>query len=77
MLLHLWHGDLVDRRYSEMNQEFMTFNFDPDRHLTRDASGLLEWSDAAPAELRDWAEKFFWLRREDGDPADEPVAVSA
>lgn len=77
MLLHQWHGDLENRRYNDMNQEFMTFAFDPDLHLTRDSSGLLEWSDAAPKKLRDWAHDFFWLRREDGDPADQPVALSA
>ncbi len=76
-LLHLWHGDLVNRRYGEMNQEFMTFDFDPDRHLTLDDSGLLEFSEDAPPRLREWANEFFWLRREDGDPADEPVALSA
>lgn len=76
-LLHLWHGDLVNRRYGEMNTEFMTFDFDPDKHLQLDESGLFEWSDSAPQRLRDWANEFFWLRREDGDPADEPVAVSA
>ncbi len=76
-LLHLWHGDLVDRRYDSLNKEFMTFDFDPAKHLRHDASGLLEWSDEAPQRMRDWSSEMFWLRREDGDPADEPVAVNA
>lgn len=71
-LLHLWHGDLVDRRYSEMNQEFKTFNFDPDKHLQLDESELWEWSDEAPKVMRDWATTFFEIRREDGDP-DAPL----
>ena len=76
-LLHLWHGDLADRRYTDMNNQFMTFDFDPDRHLALDEQKLLVWSDKAPERLREWADKFFWLRREDGDPADEPIAVNA
>ncbi|MCL6728717.1 hypothetical protein [Sphingomonas hankyongi] len=69
-LLHLWHGDLVNRRYTELNNEFKTFDFDPDRDLRFDESGLWEWKDASE-ELRAWASEMFWLRREDGDPADE------
>lgn len=73
-LLHLWHGDLVNRRYAEMNEEFMTFAFDPEKHLRLDDAGLFEWSNEAPKRLVDWSNEFFVLRREDGDPADEPVA---
>lgn len=70
-LLHLWHGDLVNRRYGELNDEFKNFDFDPDKHLRYDESGLWEWADA-PEEMRDWASELFWMRREDGDP-DAPL----
>jgi hypothetical protein len=70
-LLHLWHGDLVNRRYSELNDEFKTFDFDPDQHLRYAENGLWEWADA-PAEMRKWASDLFWMRREDGDP-DAPL----
>jgi 8-oxo-dGTP pyrophosphatase MutT (NUDIX family) len=70
-LLHLWHGDLVNRRYGELNDEFKTFDFDPDKHLRYDENGLWEWADAPP-EMREWARKLFWMRREDGDP-DAPL----
>jgi hypothetical protein len=78
-LLHLWHGDLADRRYTDMNNQFMTFDFDPDRHLALDENKLFVWSDEAPQRLQDWADKFFWIRREDGIEADsaQKVAVSA
>jgi hypothetical protein len=78
-LLHLWHGDLADRRYTDMNNQFMTFDFDPDRHLALDENKLFVWSDEAPKRLQDWADKFFWIRREDGIEADsaQKVAVSA
>ena len=70
-LLHLWHGDLVDRRYSDMNQQFKEFDFDPDKHLKLDENGLWEWGDA-PEAMKEWASTFFWIRREDGDP-DAPL----
>jgi hypothetical protein len=70
-LLHLWHGDLVDRRYAEMNQQFATFDFNPNRDLRHDENGLWEWNEASP-ELQKWATDFFWIRREDGDP-DAPL----
>lgn len=65
-LLHLWHGDMKDRRYSEVIQEFAAFNFDPDRDLQLDVNGLWAWKSASP-ELRHWTENMFGLRREDGD----------
>ena len=75
-LLHLWHGDLVNRRYTQLNNEFKCFDFDPNRNLRFDESGLWEWNDA-PQEMREWASQMFWLRREDGDPADEPEEAAA
>ena len=44
--------------------------------LQKDENGLWEWKDASP-ELRDWAQVFFELRREDGDPADEADKAEA
>jgi hypothetical protein len=70
-LLHLWHGDLVNRRYTELNNAFKTFNFDPAKHLRHDENGLWEWADAPPR-MREWARELFWMRREDGDP-DAPL----
>ncbi len=29
------------------------------------------WSEEAPKRLQDWADKFFWIRREDGIEADQ------
>jgi 8-oxo-dGTP pyrophosphatase MutT (NUDIX family) len=70
-LLHLWHGDLVNRRFAELNNEFKAFDFDPDKHLRHDENGLFEWADAPP-EMQKWASELFWMRREDGDP-DAPL----
>jgi hypothetical protein len=64
-VLHLWHGEVADRRYYWRNQEFKAFDFDPDRHLQQAASGAWDWADA-PAEIRAWASDLFASRKEDG-----------
>jgi hypothetical protein len=64
-LLHLWHGDMKDRRYTQVIKEFAAFNFNPERDLQLDESGLWTWKQASP-ELRSWAENMFRVRKEDG-----------
>lgn len=66
-ILHLWHGDLVDRRYADREREFRRLGFDPDKHLELDESGLWKWSEAAPEQLRAWADSSFHHRNEDGE----------
>jgi hypothetical protein len=65
-VLHLWHGEKVDRRYRQRNQELKTWAFDPDRHIRRDENGLWEWAEA-PEAMRAWSEEMFASRNEDGD----------
>ena len=48
-IMHLWHGDIVNRRYSELNQEFQQFQFAPERDLRIAENGLWEWNHAPPA----------------------------
>ena len=69
-VLHLWHGDLANRRYGVMNQELRRMQYDPDRHVQVGENGLIEWSDEAPPAMREWANRNFRHRREDGE---EPV----
>ena len=75
-ILHLWHGDLGDRRYAIMNRQFMTFGFDPASHIRIGPDGLWEW-DKAPASMRQWAKTMFEIRNEDGEksPVSETVAA--
>jgi len=64
-VLHLWHGEKFDRQYRQRNQEFKTFDFDPDRDIRRDGNGLWEWREA-PATMRTWANEMFISRNEEG-----------
>jgi len=62
---HLWHGDLVDRRYWILDQQFKSMGFDPDAHLRLDENGLFDWADAPPF-MKSWASRLFETRNEDG-----------
>lgn len=75
-ILHLWHGDLGDRRYALMNKQFMSFGFDPDAHIRVGPDGLWEWS-GAPERMRQWARDLFHSRNEDGDQTSAPAQVAA
>lgn len=72
-ILHLWHGDLADRRYADREREFRALNFNPERDLRFDQSELWEWSDAAPETVRAWTNNSFQHRNEDGERPTAPV----
>jgi hypothetical protein len=74
-ILHLWHGDVVDRRYDLLRRQFSTLGFDPDKHLRHDSNGMLEWTANAPEDLKAWARDLFHSRNEDGEDAAESVAI--
>jgi hypothetical protein len=57
-LLHLWHGDLTDRRYVERQDGFERFHFDPDRDIKRNADGVWQWNSDKP-ELHAYVRKYF------------------
>lgn len=67
-LLHLWHGEVADRRYVDRNRELAGFGFDPRSDLRIGRSGCWEWASRKP-QMHAWARAYFGLRREDGrDP---------
>jgi hypothetical protein len=65
MALHLWHGDLVNRRYSSRNETLRHHQFDPAVDIRTDAAGLWEWGSDKPALHRE-VHDYFASRREDG-----------
>jgi hypothetical protein len=64
-LVHLWHGDLLDRRYEERHREFRAFNFDPATDIALDANGCWRWNSQKP-EMHTYVARYFQGRREDG-----------
>ena len=46
--LHLWHGDLADRRYKERYEGFERFRFDPNLDLAQTPEGVWKWNSDKP-----------------------------
>lgn len=67
-LLHLWHGDLEDRRYRERWRELAQFGFDPFTDIAIDDSGCWRWNSDKP-DMHRYVEDYFRGRREDGRDA--------
>ena len=65
-VLHLWHGEVGDRRYVDRNRELAGFAFDPAADVRIGAGGCWEWSSDKP-NLHRWAAEYFGRRREDGE----------
>jgi hypothetical protein len=64
-VLHLWHGDVVNRRYRERFQDLRQFDFDPAEDIRHEPGGAWHWASDKPglhALLRD----YFVARNEDG-----------
>lgn len=74
-LLHLWHGDIINRRYVDRNRELEQFSFDPQQDLQLGPTGCWEWTARTP-QLRDWAIRYFSSRREDGEDQPAPASLS-
>jgi hypothetical protein len=64
-LVHLWHGDLVDRRYQDRHRAFSAFGFDPAMDVALDGDGCWQWSSQKP-DMHAYVARYFRERREDG-----------
>jgi hypothetical protein len=64
-LIHLWHGDLKDRRYADRHREFREFGFDPAKDLALDENRCWRWDSNKPAMHR-YVRDYFAARKEDG-----------
>jgi hypothetical protein len=63
-VLHVWHGETVNRRYVRRYRELTALGYDPALHLHAEPGCLWTWSDKG-AFLSDWATGYFRDRRED------------
>lgn len=75
-ILHLWHGETVDRCYNGRRALLRRYAFDPVAHVGRRADGLLEWT-APPQMLRAATAEYFRQRREECAPirSDPPKKI--
>jgi hypothetical protein len=74
-LLHLWHGDMNNRRYVLRNQELALFEFDPTVDIRIGSSGCWEWNSDKP-DLHKWAVNYYAQRKEDGEMKPQNLADS-
>lgn len=65
LALHFWHGPKALRRYGTREQILIEEQFDPTRHLVRNAGGLYELSNVAPIGLRNKLRNYLAERNED------------
>lgn len=65
-IIHLWHGNVENRKYFTRNKELGNFNFEPKKDIKIGATGLWEWGSAKP-KLHSWAENYFKYRKEDSN----------
>ncbi len=63
-LLHLYHGSVERRRYSERHRDLARLGFDPRRDLLLDEAGTWCWP-AHRTDLLRWGRDYFEDRRED------------
>jgi hypothetical protein len=66
LLLHLWHGAIVGRRWMTRQHDLARVGFDPRRDVRIGPGGGWEWTDAASDDLRDLLLRYFEMRNEDG-----------
>ncbi len=67
-ILHLWHGELANRRYSARNTILARHQFTPALDLRLNADSVWEWASDKPMLQREILE-YFQARQEDGDPS--------
>jgi hypothetical protein len=60
---HLFHGMRKNRQYSQRHAAMKEGNFDPARHLERNADGINQLSAACPKEIREWMDSYMLTLR--------------
>jgi hypothetical protein len=65
IVLHLWHGDIQNRKYAEREKNLELLKYNPYRDLKKTKEGPWEWS-TKNKELKKFTHSYFSHRREDG-----------
>ena len=64
-LLHLWHGEISNRRTRRRHQEMAAFQFDPSVDIALSESGCWRWN-SPKREMHEYVADYFVARNEDG-----------
>ncbi|MGC9968417.1 MAG: hypothetical protein ABSC29_01635 [Minisyncoccia bacterium] len=65
-VLHLWHGELDNRKYFDRHKELHRLGYNPYLDIVAPPGRPLEWSSHASVPLRNWFYDYFRERKEDG-----------
>lgn len=74
--LHLYHGQRVNRQYTDRHRVTVDTGYDPARHLEYADNGTLRWSREAPAALRRGVRDYIFGRKEDLLAGDQHLAAT-
>ena len=74
-VLHLWHGEVADRRFGMRDQGLEAFGFDPFSDIALDAHDCWRWS-SDKKDMHAFIRRYFETRDEDG-PSDRRVRSCA
>ena len=66
VMLHLWHGETVNRQYRERHQKLERFEFNPDEDIALTENGCWRWN-SGKTEMHAAIARYFQDRREDGE----------
>ncbi len=64
IVLHLWHGDYLNRKYETREEIYHKYNFDPEKDLNINKDGCFEWA-SDKKELHKEVENYFLERKEE------------
>ena len=65
-VVHLWHGDVQNRRYAARHADFARFDFDPFADIALGPSDCWRWN-TAKSEMHEFVRAYFASRKEDGE----------
>jgi hypothetical protein len=64
-VLHLWHGNLINRRYQSRHSILTQHQFDPNQDISLAPNGLWQWN-SPKSSLHEAVITYFQQRQEDG-----------
>jgi hypothetical protein len=68
-LFHLWHGELIHRKYRQRYRDFAVFEFNPEQDIALDEHGCWRFHSDKPA-MHAYLADYFASRQEDGTLSD-------
>src|SRR5262245_46827 len=74
-LVHLWHGEMSNRRTLERYHDLAQFDFNPSEDIQVDVTGCWRWNSDKPA-MHAMLREYFSSRKEDGEPPAPHPAVA-